>query len=74
MAIHTDGNEQISVVSFSPGKRRGPGILEKPGLGTEVQSLAGGRSGARVARPRVRSKTLAGTEFGTAEQSGIAGG
>lgn len=48
--------------------------MEKPGLGTEVQSLAGGRSGARVARPRVRSKTLAGTEFGTAEQSGIAGG
>lgn len=48
--------------------------MEKPGLGTEIQSLAGGRSGARVARPRGRSRTVAGTELGTAEESGIAGG
>lgn len=38
VAIHTDGNEQISVVSFSPG---GHGILGRQGLwnrGSEVQT------------------------------------
>lgn len=30
VAIHTDGNEQISVVSFSPGR---PGVLGRQGLG-----------------------------------------
>lgn len=38
VAIHTDGNEQISVVSFSPGR---PGMLVRQGRwdqGSEMQT------------------------------------